>query len=541
MAVLFPMLLINPPVVRICEPPPGIVKLASFLRERNVECRILDAGLEGILDIFQSPSIKTLTSLPSETWSRRAVKGVDRNLALLKSERGYTNFDRYSRAVNDLQKALSIMGRGTVSSRPGIKIGLANYEDEHYSPLSAAELAGAAEDFRANPFYTYYKKRIPEVLADFNCEVIGLSINFLSQVVCAFALIGYLRDAYPHKKIILGGGLVTSWIRQGIIPEEHNFGGLVDGMLPGRGEETLMGWLGLKDESAGQSDKRIDRNSSGTLHLPPFDELPLDSYLSPGRTLPWNLTSGCAWRRCTFCPEKAEGTCFYSEPLKRGIEALGDMSSILRPALIHLTDNEIPPAFLKELIRRPPGAGWYGFCRFNSLLEDPGFCRDLAASGCVMLQLGLESGEQSVLDALAKGTRVENNIKILENLKVAGIGTFVYLLFGTPAEDLRAARKTLALVQSNIDLMDFLNLAIFNLPISSELASELDTNEFYAGDLSLYSEFVHPGGWNRGDVRRFLSGEFMADPKVRKTVNATPPVFTSNHAPFLLKAVSPVP
>ena len=63
-----------------------------------------------------------------------------------------------------------------------------------------------------------------------------------------------------------------------------------------------------------------------------------------------------------------------------------------------------------------------------------------------MLKLGLESGDQDVLDALGKGIDLATAARALAALKQAGIGTYVYLLFGTPAEDRASALKTLAFV-----------------------------------------------------------------------------------------------
>ena len=59
-----------------------------------------------------------------------------------------------------------------------------------------------------------------------------------------------------------------------------------------------------------------------------------------------------------------------------------------------------------------------------------------------MLQLGLESGDQALLDSLGKGTKIEEISVILRNLAAAKIRTYVYALFGTPAEDLSAALRT---------------------------------------------------------------------------------------------------
>ena len=59
---------------------------------------------------------------------------------------------------------------------------------------------------------------------------------------------------------------------------------------------------------------------------------------------------------------------------------------------------------------------WYGFARFTNQLSDLEFCRALYRSGCRMLNLGLESGDQSVLDAMGKGTDLETASRILTGL-----------------------------------------------------------------------------------------------------------------------------
>jgi hypothetical protein len=165
-------------------------------------------------------------------------------------------------------------------------------------------------------------------------------------------------------------------------------------------------------------------------------------------------------------------------------------------------------------------------------LADAGFCKGLKASGCVMLKLGLESGDQAVLDALEKGITLDLASEALASLKQAGIATYVYLLFGTPPETPEAAGRTLEYTATHHENIDFLNLAIFNLPINCPEAASLDTRRFYEGDLSLYADFIHPHGWNRRDVRTFLDKEFRRHPAVRPILLRNPPFFTSNHAPF---------
>ena len=200
--------------------------------------------------------------------------------------------------------------------------------------------------------------------------------------------------------------------------------------------------------------------------------------------------------------------------------------------MIHWLDNALSPAFLRALIVQPPGIPWFGFARFEPFLAESGVADGLRRSGCVMLQLGLESGDQQVLDALGKGIRLETAGKILAELHRAGIGTYVYVLFGTPAEDEAAARRTLDWVARHAGIIDFLNLAIFNLPVNAVEAAGLEVRQFSEGDLPLYLEFAHPRGWNRGAVRRFLDMEFRRAEPIRPVLRRDPPFFTSSHAPF---------
>jgi hypothetical protein len=119
-------------------------------------------------------------------------------------------------------------------------------------------------------------------------------------------------------------------------------------------------------------------------------------------------------------------------------------------------------------------------------------------------------------------------------LRQAGIATYVYLLFGTPAETIESARTTLDFTAAHADAIGFLNLAIFNMPVGSSEAQRLRTRRFYEGDLSLYTDFEHPAGWDRRQVRKFLDQEFRRHPAISAILSNDPPFFTSNHAPFFV-------
>jgi len=517
------MLLIFPPVAKPCEPPAGIAKLAGALNAHGVSCSILDANLGGLLYLLQQPQTA------SDTWTRRAVKNISSNLAALRDPQTYLSPDHYSRAVKDVNRVLMAAAKAYHAV-----LGLADYHHQQLSPLRSADLITAAEHPEQDPFYPWFSRRLPVVFQESvfsqthpsslpgsgtwrTAGFVGLSLNYLSQALCAFSMIGYIRQEYPGLKIVLGGGLVTSWMKGPAWKDP--FGGIVDHLIAGPGEGPLLELLGVNGRQQ-------------TSVTPDYSSIPLHEYLSPGPILPYSGSSGCYWNKCSFCPETAEDNPYVPVPVERAMAELTVLVEETKPVLIHLLDNSISPALMGALADKPPGVPWYGFARISKELMDLEFCRALKRSGCRMLKLGLESGDQGVLDRMRKGIDLATASLVLKNLHAAGIAAYVYLLFGTPAETIREARKTLAFVAAHSDAITFLNLAVFNMPVCGQEAGEYEDGQFYEGDLSLYTAFRHPQGWDRKAVRRFLDAEFKKHPAVSAILKKDPPIFTSNHAAF---------
>ncbi len=557
------MLLIYPPTAKPSEPPAGIARLAGALKAHGIPCTLLDMNIEALLWAFEQPLAG------SDTWTIRAGKNRVRNMAALRDPRTYSLPDRYSRAVHDLARVLEVVGKDR-----GAAAGLADYQDARLSPLRSADLIEAAEFPERNLYYPYFKKRLPEIIDQtfslrrrperegnpkdkvsrelklpaasrresrfsrlendrirshspeqagnvLTPELIGFSLNYLSQALCTFSMIGFVKKEFPGVRIVLGGGLVTSWMKR---PGwDDPFRGLVDQLIAGAGETPLLNLLGVKEV------RHVDST-------PDYEGLPLADYLSPGLILPYSASRGCYWNRCSFCPEPAEGNPYTPVPSRQVMSDLKVLLDRNRPVLLHLLDNAVSPALLHAFADIPFGIPWYGFVRIGSELCDLDFCRALKRSGCAMLKLGLESGDQDVLDRMQKGIDLGTASRVLRNLEKAGIAAYVYLLFGTPAETVREARKTLAFIEQHRHAVSFLNLAIFNMPLSGTDARAYGTGQFYEGDLSLYTAFRHPDGWDRKQVRLFLDDEFKRNASVSAILKNDPPVFTSNHAAFFSPA-----
>ncbi len=505
------ILLIFPPQAKACEPPAGITKIAGFLRANNQQCQLWDANSEAqqyLLEQKQSPA---------DTWTKRAWKNCKANRQALRETELYENQDRYQRAVRDINRVLA-----KSCDNKGVALSLADYQEAGLSPHESADLLQAASEYKKSVFFRFYQQRLEELLQNSKHAFVGISLNYLSQALPAFALAGFLKDKYPDCPLIIGGGLVTSWLRS---PGWQNpFTELFAQMIAGEGELALLKCLG---------------NDTHVCHsAPDFNDLALTEYLSPGVIIPYSASSGCYWNRCSFCPEKAEGGSYSKLSSVRVVADLKKLIRTYKPTLIHLLDNAVAPSLMRQLIAEPVGADWYGFARVSQELSDPDFCMQLRKAGCVMLKLGIESGSQEVLDEMDKGINLKLVEETLAALRIAGIATYVYLLFGTPAETLSEARETLAFTVRNAAGIGFLNLAVFNLPQNSQERASLQIRDFSTGDLGLYSDFVHPKGWNRKEVRRFLADEFKIHPEIRPILQRDPPFFTSNHAAFMLQLLN---
>ena len=190
------MLLIHPPLTKPCEPPAALAYLEGALRRHGVSTTVCDMNIEAIHSLLEK------TTSTDDTWTRRAVKNLGRNITALQSTTTYQNRDKYRRAVADINHLLEIAG-----TEAGIQLNLANYVDDDYSPLKSEDLKRAAVHFSDNIFFPYFAKRLEQLLETSPGTYIGISLNYLSQAICSFAMIGYLRHHHPKIKIVVGGVL----------------------------------------------------------------------------------------------------------------------------------------------------------------------------------------------------------------------------------------------------------------------------------------------------------------------------------------------
>ena len=507
------LVMIHPPVSLPCEPPPGLALLAGRLGAAGVRVQVVDACAEALH--------RMLSGVPDEAagdiTGRRALRHRERALAQLRGPEAYRDMGRHRSAVDTLRRVLALAAAGA-----GARIDLGDFQDRTLSPFFHEHLLEAARVPERWPFSAYLRELAREVAARAP-RAVGISINYLHQALPSMALAGALREACgPGTPILAGGGLVTCW--RGRL-EAGALGPAVDRLVFGDGTPALLETLGLDPEQADLLGARPD-----------FSWAPWGRYLAPGPVATMTTSEGCFWGRCRYCPEaelrQRSLTLHHGEALPR---VMDDVYRQTGASLVHLTDSAVPPASLELLARQAWTGRWYGFTRFHPLLTRLDFCRGLRRSGCVMLQLGLESGSPRVLRRLNKGINLRQASEALEALAGAGIAVYLYVMFGVPGEEREDALKTLEFVASHAPHVGYLNTSLLNLPLSSPEEHDMARRPYPgAPDLSLYEEFTHDQGWDRRAARAFLEREFARAPEIAPILRRTPAVFGANHAPFMV-------
>ncbi|MBF6606352.1 MAG: B12-binding domain-containing radical SAM protein [Chloroflexi bacterium] len=161
-----------------------------------------------------------------------------------------------------------------------------------------------------------------------------------------------------------------------------------------------------------------------------------------------STTRGCPFH-CNWCAKPIWGQRYAVRSPENVVAELVELRDRYHPDHISFVDDifGLRPGWLRTFaelvrvhdVRRP----FKCLSRADLLLRD-GEIEALRDAGCEMVWIGAESGSQSVLDAMDKGTRVEQIVEAAQRLRTAGIRVGFFLQFGYPGErreDIEATRR----------------------------------------------------------------------------------------------------
>lgn len=222
--------------------------------------------------------------------------------------------------------------------------------------------------------------------------------------------------------------------------------GLVD-FLDGRLDEAVN--MTFRDGTSIRKVEPKSRERRFTIPAPPYHLFPLDRYRLPyNRYHPYATVISSSWcpYGCTFCP-------FARTPYKarEPQDVLANLEAIAAMGIkqVHFADwtfavdRRQATEILQGMIARDFGFTWSCNSRVDLMTHE---LMDLMKrAGCDLIEFGVESGNQGILDRYEKGTNLDEIRRAFawsHEMEIPTLGTFV---LGLPGDTLETMQQTLDL------------------------------------------------------------------------------------------------
>ena len=173
-----------------------------------------------------------------------------------------------------------------------------------------------------------------------------------------------------------------------------------------------------------------------------WDDLP-DALFKSG-VVPMQASYGCPYK-CAFCNFTKDSRLIGVKPVDKLVAELKRVASRGVRYVWFVDDNfRLGSADLdavsQKIADEGPQIGWMSFIRASTLRNiDAGLLR---RSGCLEVQLGLESAHPEILRNMNKKANPTMYAQVLRKLLSAGINCSSYFIFGFPGETEETARHT---------------------------------------------------------------------------------------------------
>jgi anaerobic magnesium-protoporphyrin IX monomethyl ester cyclase len=164
-------------------------------------------------------------------------------------------------------------------------------------------------------------------------------------------------------------------------------------------------------------------------------------------------TRGCPFH-CNWCAKPIWGQRYAMRSPANVAEELALVKRTLRPDHIWFADDifglrpQWVAQFGREVAARDAVIPFMIQSRVD-LMTEPAVT-GLAQAGCAEVWMGAESGSQKILDAMEKGTRVNQIAEARARLKVAEIKACFFIQFGYPGETLDDIMATVQMVRDTL-------------------------------------------------------------------------------------------
>jgi radical SAM superfamily enzyme YgiQ (UPF0313 family) len=285
-----------------------------------------------------------------------------------------------------------------------------------------------------------------ERIVEFKPDVVGFSLYYCNEKPTKW-MAHELKKRLPGIKIVVGGPATHASYYKG--------DDVFDYVVNGEGEQPLLGILEsieLNNEILYNEQGRSkiirqpedQRFNLSTLPLPDYSDFDFSKYRFPNGAL-CEISRGCI-AKCTFCEE----THFWKYRQRNALSVLNEIEHLYYEhginvfwfidSLVNGNLNELR-AFVKGVAEKELDIHWTGYCRCDGRM-DAEYYKDLKAGGCEVLNYGIESGSQKVLDLMDKKVTIAEMEANFRDAHAAGVQAMTNWIVGFPNEDCKALEDT---------------------------------------------------------------------------------------------------
>ncbi len=308
------------------------------------------------------------------------------------------------------------------------------------------------------------KKELEKELNRLQPDVIGVTSTTLTYK-SATDIVKTAKQSCPNSLTILGGPHVTVLDKQTLSDQTE-----VDIVVRGEGEQTLLELVDLASKSklkdlakvAGitfrkngklvQTPDRPFIQNIDELPYPAFKHFQINKYRLFGKTyLPVITSRGCPFQ-CTFClASRMCGRRFRARSPENVVDELEFLRDTYEADAFSFYDDTFTfdrkraREICKEMKNRNVDLHWDCRTRVDRITKkDLAILRD---ANCQLIHFGVESGSQKMLDAMKKGTTVEQNARAIKWAKEVGILVAISVVVAYPGETPDMLQQTLDFIQ----------------------------------------------------------------------------------------------
>ena len=161
-------------------------------------------------------------------------------------------------------------------------------------------------------------------------------------------------------------------------------------------------------------------------------------------------TRGCPYH-CNWCAKPIYGQRYTARSPEHVVDEMAWLKRTFRPDHLWIADDifGLKPGWIERfaaLLQERDAATPFK-CLLRADQVTAGVARALKAAGCQTAWIGAESGSQRILDAMEKGTRVDQIADATRLLRQAGVEVGFFLQFGYPGENRDDIERTLDMVR----------------------------------------------------------------------------------------------